>query len=105
MRLDFSPQAGHETKGWRPALVLSPEKYHSLSNTAIVCPITRNLDPWDMKAVLPEGLIVHGAVLLDQIVSIDRRARGLHIIGNVPEVFLQDVRAKIGAFLGITLAN
>lgn len=101
VRLDFSPQAGHETRGWRPALVLSPDRYHNISNTAIVCPITSNIKPWDMKAILPDNLAAQGAVLLDQVVSVDRRARGLHLIGHVPDDFLQDVLNRLGVFLGI----
>ena len=101
VRMDFSPQRGHEQRGWRPALVLSPAGYHQISKTVIVCPITSNLSPWEMKAILPDGLVISGAVLLDQIKSLDRQARGLQYLGSVPNEFLVDVRARLGAFLSI----
>jgi mRNA interferase MazF len=38
--LDFDPQTGHEQKGRRPAVVLSPKMYNQKTNLAILCPIT-----------------------------------------------------------------
>lgn len=38
--LDFNPQAGHEQKGTRPALVVSNNVYNNFTRIAIVCPIT-----------------------------------------------------------------
>jgi mRNA-degrading endonuclease toxin of MazEF toxin-antitoxin module len=38
--LDFTPQAGHEQAGRRPALVISPAVYHGRAGLAIFCPIT-----------------------------------------------------------------
>ena len=99
VKLDFSPRKGHEQRGWRPALVLSPKAYHELSNTAIVCPITSNTSPWSMKVLLPQESIVSGAILVDQIITIDRKARGLHRIGNVSHECLNEVRAKLGALI------
>ena len=38
--LEFSPQAGHEQAGHRPALVLSPGNYNEMTSLALFCPIT-----------------------------------------------------------------
>ena len=38
--IDFSPQAGHEQAGRRPALVVSPLAYNKKVGLAILCPIT-----------------------------------------------------------------
>jgi mRNA interferase MazF len=38
--LDFDPQAGHEQKGRRPALVVSKEAFNKGTGMAICCPIT-----------------------------------------------------------------
>jgi mRNA interferase MazF len=40
--LTFTPQAGHEQAGRRPALVLSPASYNGKVGLAILCPITRS---------------------------------------------------------------
>lgn len=38
--LDFDPQAGHEQKGRRPALVVSNNLFNRVSSLTMVCPIT-----------------------------------------------------------------
>lgn len=38
--LSFSPQAGHERPGHRPAQVLSPGSYNQKISLALICPIT-----------------------------------------------------------------
>jgi mRNA interferase MazF len=102
--VDFNPQSGHEQAGRRPALVLSPRIYHAKTALAVVCPITSNTSPYPFKVMLPEGLPIGGAVLADQVKSIDRNARGLQIAGRAPRSVLVDVQAKLAALLGIELA-
>ena len=38
--LDFDPQAGHEQKDRRPALVISNNLFNRVSSLTMVCPIT-----------------------------------------------------------------
>ena len=38
--LTFDPQAGHEQKGRRPAIVISNDLFQQNTGVAIVCPIT-----------------------------------------------------------------
>ena len=38
--LQFSPQAGHEQAGHRPALVLSPASYNAKAGQMLCCPMT-----------------------------------------------------------------
>ena len=38
--LTFDPQAGHEQRGRRPALILSPRAYNAKARLAIACPVT-----------------------------------------------------------------
>jgi mRNA interferase MazF len=99
--LVFTPQSGREQAGHRPALVLSPRIYHQRSGLAVVCPITSNGQPWPWKVLLPDELAVSGAVLVDQVRSIDRSGRKLRIVGRAPQAILLDVQAKLAALLGI----
>jgi len=39
---NFDPAAGHEQKGKRPALILSPEKFNIHFGLALAAPITNN---------------------------------------------------------------
>jgi mRNA interferase MazF len=93
--IDFDPQSGHEQAGRRPALVLSPRSYHQLSPYALVCPITQTVKGYPFEVVLPAGLTVSGAILADQVKSIDRRSRRIEPAGKAPDSVVQDVIAKI----------
>ena len=99
--VNFNPQAGHEQAGRRPALVLSPATYHEKTALAVVCPVTSNTSPYPFKALLPEGLPIEGAVLADQVKSIDRAALQLMVVGPAPRLVVLEVQAKIAALLGI----
>jgi mRNA interferase MazF len=41
--LNFTPQAGHEEAGHRPALVLSPAAYNGTTSLMICCPLTTQI--------------------------------------------------------------
>ena len=41
--LNFTPQAGHEQAGHRPALVLSPRAYNAKTNLMGCCPMTTQI--------------------------------------------------------------
>lgn len=99
--VDFNPQARHEQAGQRPALVLTPRAYHQKTNLAVVCPITSNVAPYPFKVMLPKGLTVTGAVLADQVKSIDRKARRLRVAGRAPADVVAEVQAKLAALLGV----
>jgi len=85
--------------------VLTGNEFHSRNETAIVCPITSNTTAWPTKVLLPDGLAAEGAILVDQIRSVDRSARGFRRIGNVPEQVMTEVRARLAALLGINVAS
>lgn len=99
--VNLEPVPGTEQRGTRPALIISTIDMNTLTQRVIICPITRNLHPWTTKVFLPEGLAVSGAILVDQVRSIDRNARILRFIGTVPDAVLAAVRGKLAALVGI----
>ena len=99
--INFDPQAGHEQAVHHPAMVLSARIYHEKTALAVVCPITSNTNPYPFKVHLPDDLPISGAVLADQVKSIDRNARQLRIAGRAPKQIVADVQAKLAAHLGI----
>lgn len=101
--VDFDPTLGTEQRGRRPALVVSSDDMALMSRRVIVCPITRNANPWPTKVLLPPGLGATGAVLVDQVRSIDRDVRILRSLGFVPDSVLDEVRGKLAPLLGIRL--
>ena len=100
--VNFNPQSGHEQAGHRPAIVMSPRLYHEKTALAVVCPITSNTAPYPFKVLLPEGLAIEGAVLADQVKSIDRNARHLKVAGQAPKDVVAEVQARLAALLGLT---
>ena len=100
--VELDPVRGSEQAGTRPALVVSETIYNRTSHHSIVCPITRNLAEWPTKVPLPDGLPIRGAILLDQIRSLDRRQRGFRLICKAPPDLVFEVRRRLGALLGMT---
>ena len=99
--VQFSPQAGSEQAGRRPAIVLTREAYHRRSRLAVVCPITSRAKGWPMEVRLPDGLPVAGVVLVDHLKSIDRHARKLEILGRAPAEVLEEIDARLAPLLGL----
>ncbi len=95
--LNFSPQAGHEHHGRRPALVLSPAAYNRRRGMMICCPLTSRPKGYAFEVLMEDG----GAVLADQVKSLDWRARDAERKGCAAPGVVSDVRAKIRALIGI----
>jgi len=97
--LTFNPQAGHEQAGRRPAVVLSPNAYNAKVGLALLCPITSQVKGYPFEVVLPPGLAVSGAILADQVKSLDWQARTAEFICALPSTMVSEVLQKIGVLL------
>ncbi|MHC2088549.1 type II toxin-antitoxin system PemK/MazF family toxin [Methylobacterium sp.] len=102
--VDLRPTLGREQSGIRPAVVLSDVTFHLRNATAIICPITSNVTPWPTKILLPDGLVVSGAVLLDHIRCVDRASRGFRRVGALPPDILLRIRLGIAELIGLPAA-
>jgi len=98
--LEFNPQAGYEQAGHRPALVVSPKTYNTKVGLALFCPITSHIKGYPFEVVLPEKHKVSGAVLSDQIKSLDWRVRRATRMTSVPRDVIDEVLAKLHTLLG-----
>ena len=96
--LNFTPQAGHEQAGHRPALVLSPAAYNDKTSLMICCPLTTHIKNYPFEVLLAGT--PQSAVLADQVKSLDWRQRQAARKGAVSAEELADVRAKIHALIG-----
>ena len=99
VRITLNPQAGHEQAGRRPAVVLSPQKYNGKTGMAILCPITNQIKGYPFEVLLPEGLPVAGAILSDQVKSLDWHARNAELICTLPEETISEVLQKLVTLL------
>jgi mRNA interferase MazF len=96
--LNFTPQAGHEQAGHRPALVLSPAAYNGKTGLMICCPMTTRIKNYPFEVLV--GSTPASVVLADQLKSLDWRVRKATRKGAVSVEELADVRAKIVALIG-----
>ena len=88
--LDFDPQAGHEQKGRRPALVVSNERFHERTNLAMVCPITNSTSGFPMHIMLDNKTSTTGEIMCEQAKCFDIIARNAKFIESVPEAIIEE---------------
>jgi mRNA interferase MazF len=99
IRLEFSPQAGHEQAGSRPALVISPAEYNGKVGLALVMPITGQAKGYPFEVPVPQGSCVYGVILADQLKSIDWRARGATRLGHLDRETLGEAVGRVLALI------
>jgi mRNA interferase MazF len=92
--LNFTPQAGHEQLGRRPALVLTPKDYNSKTNLAVFCPITSKVKGYPFE-VLIKGRKINGAILSDQVKNLDWNIRDAEYIESIDKIILKEVEENI----------
>ena len=90
---------GHEQHGRRPALVVSNDLFQQATGLCVVCPITRTERQHPFHVEIPEGHGVDGFVLVDQVRSVDARARGVRRLGRAPGAVVDQVLAILDAVL------
>ncbi len=93
--LTSDPQAGHEQAGRRPAFVLSPEAYNRKTGLFLACPVTSKIKGYPFEVALPTGLPVSGAILVDQIKSLDWKARRAEFAAATPAAISEEVVALV----------
>src|SRR5262245_12205858 len=96
--LSFDPHTGHEQAGHRPAVVLSPSAYNAKTGLMICCPMTSQIKNYPFEVRIAGAS--PGAVLADQVKSLDWRKRGARRKGTISADELAEVRAKIRALIG-----
>jgi mRNA interferase MazF len=97
--ITFNPQAGHEQAGRRPALVLSPAPYNGKVGLAILCPITSQIKGYPFEVSIPDGLKVNGAILSDQVKSLDWKVRQAELVCKLPSETVEEVLQKLNTLL------
>ena len=97
--INFTPQAGHEQAGKRPALVISPLIYNKKVCLAVCCPITSQVKGYPFEVMIPEGHKVKGVVLADQLKSFDFKIRNVEFISKLPPAAIAEVLDKLSTLL------
>jgi len=63
----------------------------------IACPVTTTARPYPFHVPIPEGVAISGVVMVDQVMSIDFRARDVKRVGPAPADVLERVLAILDA--------
>src|ERR1700676_1457703 len=98
--LDFDPQVGREHAKRRPALVLTDMRYNRASGLAVVCPLTGQRKPYPFALPVAVGK-GEGAILVDQLKSMDWVGRNAEFHSKAAPKMLATVRQYIGVLLAI----
>ncbi len=96
--LNFTPQTGHEQSGHSPALVLSPKSYNQKTGLLLACPITSKIKHYPFEVVV-SGPQLQGAVLADQIKSLDWRERQATYIAPCSPSVLKQVMQLVATLI------
>ncbi len=95
IKVDFSPQIGHEQAGYRPAVVVSNDFFNEKTNLAIACPITNTKRPFPLHVYLDGRTETTGVILCEQIKALDLRLRTFRVVERLPDDLLNEVIAIV----------
>src|SRR6516164_7358804 len=95
----LDPAAGHEQKGRRPVLIVSPGAFNRVTKVPVVLPITSggNFARTAGFAVplASAGTKTTGIVRCDQPRALDLAARSGKMLENAPDAIVDEVLAKV----------
>ena len=93
----LDPQFGHEQKGRRPALVVSNTLFNDQTGLVMVCPLTTTDRGYPFHVTLTDNPAPKGFVMVEQVKSIDYRARQARLIGKASDNLLDEVLSILDA--------
>ena len=98
--VSLDPTAGHEQRGKRPVLIISPGKFNRLTGVPVVLPITSGGGFARMAgfavSLMGAGSQTTGIVRCDQPRALDLRARAGKKLESIPESVVDEVLSKVG---------
>ena len=94
IKINLNPKKGHEQQGYRPYICLSNKIISDVANIAVFAPISNTKRLYPLYIPL-EQTKTTGAVLLDQLVTIDYTARNFNYVESVPPEILSDLLSKV----------
>jgi mRNA-degrading endonuclease toxin of MazEF toxin-antitoxin module len=99
----LDPAEGHEQKGRRPVLVISPDAFNRVTKVPVVLPITSGGNfartAGFAVSLTGAGTKTTGVVRCDQPRALDLGARNGRKLENVPDAIMDEVLAKVGTIL------
>jgi mRNA-degrading endonuclease toxin of MazEF toxin-antitoxin module len=97
--VSLDPSSGHEQKGRRPVLVVSPEAFNRITKVPVVLPITSGGSFARMAgfavSLTGAGTKTTGVIRCDQPRALDLAARGGRRLESVPGAIVHEVLARL----------
>lgn len=101
--VSLDPTSGHEQRGTRPVLVISPGAFNKLTKTPVVLPITSGGNfartAGFAVSLTGSGTRTTGVVRCDQPRAIDLGSRHVRKLESVPSVIVEEVLARLSTIL------
>ena len=95
----LDPTEGHEQKGRRPVLIVSPEKFNRVTRVPVVLPITSGgsfaRTAGFAVPLTGAGTQTTGVVRCDQPRALDLAARGGRKLESIPDAIMHEVLARL----------
>ncbi|MGO9239587.1 MAG: type II toxin-antitoxin system PemK/MazF family toxin [Bryobacteraceae bacterium] len=95
----LDPTEGHEQKGRRPVLIVSPEAFNRVTGVPVVLPITSGgsfaRTAGFAVSLARAGTKTTGVVRCDQPRALDLGARGGKKLETVPDAIMDEVLARL----------
>ena len=102
--VSLDPTSGHEQRGTRPVLIVSPGPFNRLTKTPVVLPITTGGNFVRMAgfavSLTGAGTSTTGVVRCDQPRALDIGSRNARKLESVPPEIIDEVLAKLATILG-----
>ncbi len=102
--VSLDPAEGHEQRGRRPVLVISPGPFNRLTRVPVVLPITTGGSFARMAGfavpLAGAGTETTGIIRCDQPRALDLHARGGRRLETVPPAIIDDVLARLATIVG-----
>jgi len=98
--LNFNPQAGHEQRGKRPALILSPKIYNEKPSLCLCLPLASKVKGYPFEVALPPKLAIEDVILSEQIKNLDFTVPENTFICKAPHSVIDMVQKNVLALVG-----
>jgi mRNA-degrading endonuclease toxin of MazEF toxin-antitoxin module len=97
--VSLDPTSGHEQRGRRPVLIVSPEPFNRITKVPVVLPVTSGGHFARMAGfavpLAAAGTKTTGIIRCDQPRALDLAARGGRKLESVPDSIMAEVLARI----------
>ena len=101
--VSLDPSAGHEQRGIRPVLIVSPAPFNELTGVPVVLPITTGGGFARRRGFAVSlddaGTGTSGVIRCDQPRVLDLAARNGKLVETVPDRIVDEVLARLAAIL------